>query len=98
MSSPSLTIRPARPVDDWAIARLAALDSASPLTGDVLVAESDGIPVAAVAVATGDAIADPFVPSAETVAVLRMRARQLGAPTASRKTLLRFARLRAASG
>jgi hypothetical protein len=98
MSSPSITIRPARSVDAWAIARLAALDSAKPLIGDVLLAETDGIPVAAVAIADGTAVADPFVASAETVAVLRMRAAQLRAPDAPRRTLLRFAGLRAASG
>jgi hypothetical protein len=94
----SLTIRAARTVDAWAIARLAALDSAQPLAGDVLLAEADGRPIAAVAVATGAAIADPFTPSAEAVAVLRMRAAQLRAPVGPRTTLLRFAGLRAASG
>jgi hypothetical protein len=99
MSSPSsLTIRAARPVDAWAITRLAALDSAKPLSGDVLLAEADGVPVAALAVTTGEAIADPFVPSAETVAVLRMRAGQLRAPRTLRGSLLRRAGLRVASG
>ena len=99
MTTPSsITIRQARPVDSWAIARLAALDSARPLAGDVLLAEADGRPVAAVAVADGAAIADPFTASADTVAVLRMRAAQLRAPAAPRRTLLRFAGLRVASG
>jgi hypothetical protein len=94
----AITIRPAREVDDWAIARLAALDSAKPLQGDVLLAEADGAPVAAVEVLTGDAVADPFVASAEAVTVLRVRAAQLRASEAPRKTLLRFARPRTASG
>jgi hypothetical protein len=94
----ALTIRPARDVDAWAITRLAALDSAKRLSGDVLLAEADGIPVAAVQIADGTAVADPFVSSAEAVAVLRMRAAQLRAPEVPRKTLLRFARPRAASG
>ena len=99
MTSPdSLTIRLARPVDDWAITRLAAFDSAKPLPGDVLLAEADGIPVAAVSVDTGAKLADPFVLSGEAVAVLRMRAAQLRASEAPRKTLLRFARPRTASG
>src|SRR4051812_14659487 len=90
MTASSLTIRPARPVaDDWALARLAALDSARPLTGDVLLAEADGRPVAAVSVADGRAVADPFQPSADTVAVLRIRAGQLGAGTAARRMALR---------
>jgi hypothetical protein len=94
----AITIRPARDVDGWAIKRLAALDSAKPLNGDVLLAEADGIPVAAVEILTGDAVADPFIASAEAVTVLRVRAAQLRASEAPRKTLLRFARPRTASG
>jgi hypothetical protein len=94
----SLTIRPARAVDGWAVERLAALDSAKPLAGDVLLAEADGRPVAAVSVSTGHSVADPFTPSAGAVAVLRMRAAQLRAPAAPRNPLLRRAGLRAASG
>ena len=98
MTTPSITIRPAGPVDAPAVARLAALDSAKAPTGDLLLAEADGRPVAALSVTTGAAVADPFLSSAEAVAVLRMRAGQLRAPAAARKTLLRFAGLRAASG
>jgi hypothetical protein len=94
----SLTIRTARERDAWAVHRLAALDSSKPLTGDVLLAESDGHPVAALQLSDGAAVADPFVPSAEAVAVLRMRASQLRASGAPRRTLLRRAGLRVASG
>jgi hypothetical protein len=97
----SLTIRPARPVDAWALERLAALDSAKPLTGDVLLAEADGRPVAAVSVATGAAVADPFTASAGAVDVLRMRAAQVAVPAGPhvrRSPLLRRAGLRSASG
>ena len=97
-TSSTLTIRPARAVDGWAVDRLAALDEDRPLTGDVLLAEADGRPVAAVQVATGRAVADPFLPTTEAIAVLRMRANQLRAPAASRRPLLRRARLREASG
>jgi hypothetical protein len=76
MSSPSLTIRQARP-GDAAARMLAELDSAAPLTGPVLVAESEGRPVAAVSVEDGRAAADPFLQTADAVAVLRMRATQL---------------------
>jgi hypothetical protein len=86
MTTSSLTIRSARPgVDDWAVARLAALDSSRPLTGDVLLAEADGRPVAALALTDGRAVADPFQPSAGTVAVLRVRAAQLRAGSAARR-------------
>jgi hypothetical protein len=94
----SMTIRPARPVDEWAVTRLAQLDESRPLTGDVLLAEADGRPIAAVEVSSGAAVADPFVPSAGAVAVLKMRAAQLRAPAAPRRPLLRRAHLRAASG
>ena len=73
----SLTIRPATPADASALADLARLDCARPLVGDVLVAEAAGRPVAALALDSGRAVADPFHPSAEAVAVLRVRAGQL---------------------
>jgi hypothetical protein len=72
----SLTIRKARPAER-AVEMLAQLDSVKPLTGVVLVAESEGRPVAAVTVDDGRTAADPFLPSADAVAVLRMRAAQL---------------------
>jgi hypothetical protein len=82
MLSPSttaalLTIRPARSEDDRALRDLAALDSARPLAGEALVAESGGAAIAALELRTGRGIADPFVPSAEAVEVLRVRAGQL---------------------
>jgi hypothetical protein len=75
----SLTIRTATTADQFAIRRLAVLDSASPPTGDVLLAEMDGELWAAVSVATGDAIADPFRPSGDVVELLRLHA---GSPLA----------------
>jgi len=72
-------IRMATPDDAVALHRLAQLDSATPLTGAVLVAEADGEPVAAVAVADGRTIADPFVPTAPAVVALRARAQGLRA-------------------
>jgi hypothetical protein len=99
MTASSLTIRPARPVtDDWAVAALAGLDSARPLSGAVLLAEADGRPVAAVAVADGRAVADPFQPSAAAVAVLRVRAAQLRAGSPTGASARRRLRLRLASG
>jgi hypothetical protein len=67
-----LTIRRARPADAAAIADLAALDSARPLTGERLVAALDGRLAAAVSLHDGRTIADPFVPSAEAVDALRL--------------------------
>src|SRR4051794_10834957 len=79
----ALTIRSAGPADTTALTDLARLDSTRPLSGDVLVAEAAGRPVAALALDTGRAVSDPFVASAEAVAVLRVRATQLGAASTS---------------
>lgn len=84
MTSTNLTLRSASEVDGWALDHLAQLDSQRPLTGDVLLAEADGRPVAAVAVSDGRATADPFTESATAVALLQARAAQLRAPAAFR--------------
>jgi hypothetical protein len=59
------------------VARLAALDSARPLDGEVLVAVVDGRLVAAVSLADGRMIADPLAPTTEARALLHTRATQL---------------------
>jgi hypothetical protein len=74
---PTVAIRAARGSDGLALARLAALDSKRPLTGDVLVAESDGELAAAISLSSGAHVADPFRPTAELVALLRMQAAAL---------------------
>ena len=73
MSSPlpSLTVRRASASDAAGLRRLAQLDSAAPLTGDVLLAESGGHPVAALSLVDGRSVADPFAPTAPAVAALR---------------------------
>jgi hypothetical protein len=60
--------------------RLAQLDSAQPVSEPILVGEVSGRMVAALSLADGRAIADPFVLSAGVVELLRARARQLTAP------------------
>ena len=75
MTDKTLTIRPADPTDLAGLNRLAALDSASPPTGEVLVAEVGGELWAAVELASGTAIADPFRPSGELVELLRVHVR-----------------------
>jgi hypothetical protein len=77
MTSSSVVIRPAVQADHENLLRLAQLDAARPLTGDVLLAERDGRPVAALAVARGEVVADPFEPTAAEVELLRTRARTL---------------------
>ena len=67
-------IRLATEADAAALRRLAALDSARPLTGRVLIGELDGQPAAALSLKTGVAIADPFQRTDALRAYLRMRA------------------------
>jgi hypothetical protein len=73
----SLTVRRASTQDAAQLLRLAALDSADMPSGDVLVAESSGRPVAALSLADGRAVADPFEHTAELVELLRLRRKQL---------------------
>jgi hypothetical protein len=70
MTSP-LVLRPATSADHRDLERLAALDSARPLTGDLLVAAAGGELRAALSLETGRTVADPFWPSAELVDLLR---------------------------
>jgi hypothetical protein len=88
----TLTIRVAQPGDDATLRRLAALDSASPLTGHVLLAESGGRPLAAVSLTSGAVTADPFEHTEGAVRVLRLRRYQLmrqGGDVAPARSLLR---------
>jgi hypothetical protein len=77
MTNTALTIRRATAADAFALKRLAAIDSAAPPTGDVLLAEMDNELWAAVAVESGTAIADPFRPSGDLVELLRFRAERM---------------------
>jgi hypothetical protein len=79
-SATTYTIRVATAADEPALRRLAEIDSQDPLTaGPMLLGEVDGKPEAAVSLADGRAIANPFVPTAHLLAHLRMRAGALGA-------------------
>ena len=72
-----LQLRFAVPADAGALRDLSALDSSPRVpAGDVVLALVDGVPVAAVAVADGHTVADPFRPTADLVALLRVRAAQ----------------------
>jgi hypothetical protein len=59
--------------------RLAALDDAPGLEGEVLVALIGGRAVAALSLADRRVVADPFIPTTEPVALLQLRAAQLSA-------------------
>ena len=76
-SNAEVVIRIARPRDAGAIRDLETLDSRTLGEGLRLVAEHDGIVVAAIDAADGTVVADPFEPTTNSVALLRVRARQL---------------------
>ena len=73
----NVTVRRTGSGDQVALARLAALDSASPPRGPALVAEADSRMLAALPLGSGSAIADPFEPTAELVALLELRRAQI---------------------
>jgi hypothetical protein len=73
----TITVRRSRSGDEAALERLAALDSAKPLRGPALIAESGGRMLAAMPLRSGRPIADPFAPTTELVALLRLRREQL---------------------
>lgn len=74
-----VVIRHARSRDARSIRDLEALDSHALGEGERLVAEVDGLVVAAIAVADDTVAADPFEHTANVSALLRIRARQLRA-------------------
>ncbi|MBA3298638.1 MAG: hypothetical protein H0U24_01020 [Thermoleophilaceae bacterium] len=78
MSIPDdLTLRLSAPDDALALGRLAQLDSTLYDGSSALIAEVSGRLVAALPLDGGAAFADPFRPSAELVALLRLRLDQL---------------------
>jgi hypothetical protein len=72
-----VTLRFARPDDASELAHLAQLDSAPVPAPPALLGEMSGRLVAALSLADGRVIADPFVPAAAVIELLRARARQL---------------------
>ena len=85
----NVTVRRSTSGDDGALARLAALDSASPLAGPALVAEADSRLLAALPLGSGRPIADPFESTAELVALLELRRAQIEAATGGGDTTRR---------
>ena len=92
-----VTLRVASPADQKRLARLAELDSSTPPTQPVLLAEVGGQLRAALALTDGAVVADPFHPTADLIDLLRARARHLDAtPRIKRSHRLRsWSRLRA---
>jgi hypothetical protein len=89
----AITVRPAYADDAAALRRLAALDSATVPPAPLLVAEVDGELSAALSLADGRAIADPFRPTAHHVELLRTQAT---ATASARRAPRRRAHLRLA--
>jgi hypothetical protein len=85
-NSISVTIRNAYPDDAPALWRLAALDSAPVPAEPLLVAETEGQLRVAVSMSDLEAIADPFVATADIVEMLREHI----ARTAAESTRRRF--------
>ena len=75
-----LNIRSADASDRSSIARLAQLDEAPTPIGDLLLAEAGDEVVAALPLAGGRPLADPFRRTADAVELLALRARQLRHP------------------
>jgi hypothetical protein len=73
----TIVIRRAGAADAKVLARLAALDSATAPGADSLIAELDGRPVAALDLAHGRVVADPFTRTSDLVELLRLRATRM---------------------
>ena len=84
------------PADQPSLARLAELDSAKPPAQPVLLAEVDGVLLGALGLTDGSVIADPFRHTADLIALLRARARQLDGhrPSNRRARLRSWSRVR----
>ena len=77
-TSESVLMRRATGSDTARIQLLARLDDKRMPAGPFLVAEVGGEVVAAKSLSTGSVVADPFRPTADTVAMLELRASQVG--------------------
>ena len=80
INSDTIVIRRAGAADARVLARLAALDSTAIPGADSLIAERDGVPVAALDLTDGRVVADPFERSLDLVELLRLRASRVQGP------------------
>jgi hypothetical protein len=95
-SGPAVELRPARADDEVTTRRLAALDDAPALEGPVLLAVVDGEAVAALALDDGRVVANPFLPTAHAVSLLRLRAEHVATASPRRRRWIRLPRVRLA--
>jgi hypothetical protein len=96
MNSAPISIRPAHHDDYVALWRVATLDGVRLPSDPLVVAEADGEIVAALSLASGEAVANPFRRTAEAVALLRLRVSQLSRDRSRPRGLLRRLRGRPA--
>jgi hypothetical protein len=88
-------IRTAGPRDADALKRLAALDSREPVAAPALIGMLEGEPAAALSLADGRLVADPFKPTGHLAAHLRLRAAGMRAAAGTPSLAVRVrARLR----
>ena len=73
----AITVRRADHRDARALIDLVQLDGKDPLAEPVLIVEQGGLPRAALSLADGAVAADPFHPTADLVALLRLHAAQI---------------------
>lgn len=83
MTDAAVVIRHATAADADQLMRVAGRDSQRPVHGPTLVAEVGGVACAALQLADGRVIADPFLPTADLVALLRLRAQAIGRGSAA---------------
>jgi hypothetical protein len=95
-SDPAVELRPARADDDAVVRDLAALDDAAPLEGPALLAIVGGKAVAAIALADERVVANPFVPTAHAVSLLRLRASHLSPVSRRHRRRIHLPRVRLA--
>jgi hypothetical protein len=88
---PVLALRVAHDDEADVVREIADLDNARTLSGEILLALVDGQPVAARSLGDGRVVANPFVRTADAVALLDVRASQL-AVRRERRRLGRIAR------
>ena len=84
-SESGVEMRLAQLTEGDVLRRLAELDSSPELTGQVVIALIDGEAVAGLSLVDHRVVANPFVPTRDAIALLRLRAQQLaGGPTRRR--------------
>ena len=78
-SANAYVIRIATDDDAYALRQLATLDGKRPIEGEALIGEIAGRPAAAISLSDQRVISDPFEPTSQLTALLRMRAKAIRA-------------------